>query len=117
MNPINIFLDDFSEAVLKTLNSVYIDFKLVKKEDSIYVFGYKKDTYNGEMPKAGGKLDLLYPETDIVIVDKDCVKPFTKKYLTSVKRWKEEFKNNDTLKGFSVGCKIFGNYVESRRNK
>lgn len=105
-------IDDFSETVLKTLNPIYEHFKLIKKIDSIYIFGYKKDTYTCKEPLSGGTLDLLYLEKDIIIIDKSCVKSFTKKWMIKNGRWKEVFNNKDILRGFSIGCKIFGDIVK-----
>lgn len=99
--------DVFLDALLKTLNTVFKKFQLIKKEGNIYILGYDKLTYDGEIPREGGDLDIVYPEKDIVIVDRNCVIPFTKNHMENRGGWKKEYNDIEWLKGHTVGCKIF----------
>lgn len=106
--------DDFSNFFLKTINSVYKKFALIKKQGSIYAFGYNGKGYDKPLPKEGGNLDVAYPETDVVIIDKNCIKPLTREYLEHAYAWKPEYENPDYLLGFSAGCKVFADYFKAR---
>jgi hypothetical protein len=107
--------DDFSDALLKTLNSVYEKFSLLKKMGSIYIVGYDKTDFSFDIPKEGGDIAIAYPETDYVVIDKDCVVPFTKKYLQKTGGWKSYYNNIDALKGFTAGCIIFSDYMKMKK--
>lgn len=109
--------DVFGEALLKTLNSVYEKFQIIKKEGSIYILGYDKSNYDGKIPKEGGDLDIAYPEKDIVIVDRDCVKPFTKQYMENTGGWKKQYEDKEWLRGHTAGCIIFSDIVKSNRER
>lgn len=99
--------DVFLDSLLKTLNSVFEKFKLIKREGNIYVIGYDKDTYSGVIPKKGGDLDIAYPERDVVIIDKDCVIPFTREHMEKTGRYDERYEDIDWLLGYTAGCEIF----------
>ena len=107
--------DVFLDALLKTLNSVYKNFQLIKKQGSIYVVGYNQSVFDGELPKEGVNLDICYSK-DIVIIDRNCIKPFTKSFMKKNGRWKKQCENKDWLKGFTAGCKIFEDIVRSHQN-
>ena len=109
--------DVFLDALLRTLNSVYKKFQLIKKEGSIYVIGYDKNTYLGNIPKEGGDLDIAYPEKDIVIIDRSCVVPFTKEYIENTGGWRKQYEDKDWLLGFTAGCKIFADIVRDKRER
>ena len=109
--------DVFLDALLRTLNSVYEKFQLIKKEGSIYVVGYDKNTYLGVVPKEGGDLDIAYPEKDIVIIDRSCVVPFTKEHMEKTGGWKKQHEDKDWLLGHTAGCKIFADIIRDKRER
>lgn len=105
--------DVFLEALLKTLNSVYDKFLFIKNVGSIYIIGYNKSSFDFEIPKEGGDLSIIYPEKDIVVIDKNCIKPFTKSFMKKRGGWKKEYSNKEWLRGHTAGCNIFADIVRS----
>jgi len=101
--------DIFLYALLRTLNSVYKKFQLIKKEGSIYIIGYNKITYSGNIPKEVGVLGIVYPEKDVVIIDSNCVVQFTK-HMENIDEWKKQHEDKDWL-GYTAGCKIFADII------
>lgn len=111
-----VLCDVFGDALLKTLNSVYEKFKIIKRIGNIYILAYGDKKYNGEIPKEGGTIDVLYPDTDIVIVDKSCVVPYTREDAEKLDGWKKAYDNPEWLKGHTIGCKIFAELFRVKQN-
>lgn len=109
--------DVFALALLNTLNSVYEKFKLLERVGSIYVIGYDKESYTGVIPKEGGDLAIAYPETDVVIIDRNCVTPFTRQEMERQGGWKDQYNDSEWLRGHTAGCIIFGDYMRSKRER
>ena len=117
-NDANAVLGDvFLEALLKTLNSVYDKFIFIKQVGSIYLIGYNKNSFDFEIPKEGGDLAIAYPEKDIVVIDKNCVVPFTKSFMKKRGGWKKEYSNKEWLKGHTAGYQIFSDIVRSHQER
>jgi hypothetical protein len=124
------------------LNLYWKDFVFIKKIESIYIFGYK-NYGNYEKPKKGGELSFAWIGEYVLAIDKDCIKPLTKKELISLGKIKkfEELKNDydkkyidsekifniiqyqnrfndkDFLLAFSVLCEIIDNIIDLNLNK
>jgi hypothetical protein len=109
--------DVFASALLKTLNSVYEKFTMLERVGNIYVIGYDKESYTGTIPKKGGDLAIAYPETDIVIVDRDCVIPFTRQDMERQGGWKDQFDDVEWMKGHTAGCLIFSDIIKDKRKR
>ena len=109
--------DVFSDTMIKTLNTVYDKFILINRIGSIYIIGYNKDSFNFDIPKEGGDIAIAYPEKDIVVIDRDCVIPFTKNHLEKTGGWRKRYSNKEWLKGYTAGCNIFSDIVKSKRER
>lgn len=107
--------DRFLVGFLKTINTVY-DFILLKKVGNIYIFGYDdNESFTIDIPKEGGDLDILYPENGVVIVDKNCVTPFTKDFMEERGGWDEKYEDEEWFLGHTAACKIFSDFVKVSR--
>lgn len=109
--------DVFLNSLLKTLNSVYDKFNFIRRTGSIYIIGYNKLSFDFEIPKEGGNLAIAYPEKDIVVIDKNCIKPFTKSFMKKRGGFKKEYSNKEWLKGYTAGCNIFADIVRSHQER
>lgn len=108
--------DVFITSLLKMLHSVFKKFGLIKRIGNIYIIGYDKATYEGVVSKGGGNIDIQYPETDIYIVDRSCVEPFTREWFEiRGSNFPKEGNDKEWLKGHAVACKILPYHLNSKK--
>lgn len=102
-------MDEFADTFLKSINSIYEKFRLIKNEGDIYIFSTHDINDPIDIPKSGGDLDRLW-RGQLLFIDKSCVKPMSK-YWQKKYGNRDIFKNKEKLLAFTVACDCFGDLV------
>lgn len=100
---------EFNKGFLATINITYDDFKFIKKEKSIYIFGLKSGDFNSVLPKETAQFAFFYSGRfvflNIDLIEKlEFTGDFNLEYLND--------KSESFKKGYKCACHVFADLVE-----